>query len=499
MQRFAAIWFRHLLTDWQAIRQPALLNMPFVLAAPERGRVKVTATNYAAEMQGIYIGMPVADARAVLPSLEVIKAIPDQELTLLREIAEWCIRYTPIVAIDAPDGLLLDVSGCTHLWGSEATYLNALSGGIQAAGYEISGAIAGTVRAARALARYNPSSLIIQSGHEAEALFSLPAEALQLDELLVQRLKKLGLDTIGSFMHMPKATLQRRFGTELTQRLAQALGHATEMLQPIQLPPLFEERLPCLEPIRTANGIETALTRLLEGLCQQLQNNGQGLRNATLKCYRVDGAIVQVSIGTNRPSHQVAHLFKLFELKIPEIEPDLGIELFILTAGVTAPLSPAQEALWATNPAVDNQVVSALIDRLEGRLGTGIIQRYLPAAHYWPERSLKPATQLSETPSMPWRTDRPRPTLLLKEPAPVEVTAPIPDYPPMLFRYQGQLHHIKKADGPERIEREWWLDGPGEHRDYYTVEDEAGQRYWLFRSGHYKANTSQWFIHGFFA
>ncbi|MDE3250318.1 MAG: DNA polymerase Y family protein, partial [Bacteroidota bacterium] len=74
-----------------------------------------------------------------------------------------------------------------------------------------------------------------------------------------------------------------------------------------------------------------------------------------------------------------------------------------------------------------------------------------------------------------------------------------PDYPPMLFRHRGKLHSIKKADGPERIEREWWIE-EGVHRDYYSVEDETGQRYWIFRSGHYTAEkNNQWFLHGYFA
>jgi protein ImuB len=88
--------------------------------------------------------------------------------------------------------------------------------------------------------------------------------------------------------------------------------------------------------------------------------------------------------------------------------------------------------------------------------------------------------------------------LLLPRPERIEVTAPVPDYPPMVFIYKNETHHIKKADGPERIEREWWLD-EGPHRDYYQVEDEAGRRYWLFRLGHYLGTASEWYIHGFFA
>jgi protein ImuB len=100
---------------------------------------------------------------------------------------------------------------------------------------------------------------------------------------------------------------------------------------------------------------------------------------------------------------------------------------------------------------------------------------------------------------MGWCSDRPRPICLLSKPESIEVTALIPDSPPMLFIYKGKIHQIKKADGPERIEREWWLE-KGEHRDYYMVEDDEGKRYWLFRLGHYSDNKShQWFIHGFFA
>ena len=106
---------------------------------------------------------------------------------------------------------------------------------------------------------------------------------------------------------------------------------------------------------------------------------------------------------------------------------------------------------------------------------------------------------MEEMPAITWRTDQPRPLLLLREPQRVEVTAPIPDYPPMLFRYKGQLHKIVKAGGPERIEQEWWLQ-QGQHRDYYCVEDEGGRRFWLFRSGHYDAaEKCGWFLHGFFA
>jgi protein ImuB len=187
----------------------------------------------------------------------------------------------------------------------------------------------------------------------------------------------------------------------------------------------------------------------------------------------------------------------LFEIKLPTIEPALGIELFVLEAPKVEDHYPVQEKLWEGSDGLEDVRLSELLDRMASKTGIQPI-RYLPDEHYWPERSLKPASSLHDILTTAWREEKLRPLQLLPVPERIEVTAPIPDYPPMLFRHKGKLHTIIKADGPERIEQEWWLQ-QGQHRDYYRVEDEEGCRYWLFRLGHYDDKRYQWFIHGFFA
>jgi protein ImuB len=498
-QRFVSIWFRHLKTDWFIRRQPPLKDMPFVLAAPDHGRMLITATNTNAENEGVYPGMVVADARAVISSLQVLDDIPGLSTKLLTGIGEWCIRFAPAVSVDEPNGLLLDVTGCAHLWGTEKEYLTDIYKRIRQFGYDISMAIADTIGAAWAMARFGKGSPIVESGQQLTALLGLPAAALRMEPAIAERLEKLGLRQVKDFIHLPRPSLRRRFGEALLQRINQALGHEEEWISPLQPIEPYQERLPCLEPIVTATGIEIAIQRLLDALCKRLQQEGKGLRIATLKGYRVDGKMVSIGIGTNRPSCNSQHLFKLFELKIDSIEPALGIELFTLSAQKVEEVLVTQEKLWAQNGGLDDMELSQLLDRIEGKMGSHCIHRYVPDAHYWPERSFKLALSLNEKPTTPWKLDRPRPLQMLFKPQAIEVTAPIPDYPPMLFRYKGTLHKIIKADGPERIEPEWWLQD-GEHRDYYVVEDEEGKRYWLFRSGHYDAAKSwQWFIHGFFA
>lgn len=495
-RRFVSIWFRYLVTDWFTLRQPQLVGKPFIIRIPSHGRMVVAAANALAEANGIFPGMAVADTKTIIPAIEVLDDKPQLVAGLLKKIADWCIRFTPFAAIDPPNGIILDVTGCTHLWGGDEAFINDITKRLNAKGYTVFVAIADSIGAAWAVARFVKSSFIVEPGQQKNALLSLPPAALRLEAETIDRLHKLGLRQVKDFISMPPSALRRRFGNLIVTRLSQALGFQDEFIEPVQPIKPYQERLPCLEPIVTATGIQIALQRTLDALCGRLQAEQKGLRLATLKCYRVDGKIEQVQIATISPSHHVKHLFKLFETSIETIEPDLGIELFVLDASKVESHTPAQQQLWEAMWGLDNRLLAELVDRLAGKFGTQVVQRFLPAEHYWPERSVKPATSLNEEKTIDWRLDKPRPIQLLATPEKIEVTSPVPDYPPMLFRHKGKLHKIKKADGPERIEQEWWLQ-EGRHRDYYAVEDEEGCRYWLFRLGHYD-EAYQWFLHGIF-
>lgn len=496
LKRYLYIWFRSLATDRLAKIMPELRGKPFLLYAPEHGRMVVRAVSQSLMREGISPGMVVADVRAILPEVEVFPEDATANEKLLRNLAEWCLRYTPVVSVDAPDGLVLDISGCPHLWGGESPYLQNIVTRLLKGGYEVRTAIADTVGAAWAVARYGKNGTIVESGEQADALSTLPPAALRLENSTLQRLEKLGFRQIGQITGIPRLNLRRRFGDALLIRLEQALGTTQEFLQAIQPAPVYEERLPCLEPIRTAPGIEIALKRLLETLCERFSREGKGMRTGTFKGYRLDGETVQISIGTNRASRNAAHLFKLFELKIPELEPALGIELFTLEATLVEDVSETQEALWSTATR-DQTAISELLDNIAGKVGMQAIRRYLPQEHHWPESSVKAVSSLDEQPETEWLTSRPRPIHLLSKPEPIEVMVRLPDYPPVHFRYKGELIRIVRADGPERIEQEWWLR-IGPPRDYYRVEAENGSRYWLFRLGLYENLNPQWFLHGYF-
>lgn len=498
-KRYAVLWFPFLLTDWYAKHHTDLKAIPFVLAMPDRGNMCVSAVNPLASQLGVTPGMVVADARAAIPRLEVIPEKSFLKDKLLKSIGRWCMKYTPMVSIDPAGFLIFDITGCAHLWGGEEAYLQDIGSQIQKKGYTVQIGIASTIGAAWAVSRYYTADTIVPEHAQHHVLATLPVACLRIEPTCLDRLKKMGFRTVESVMHISASVLKRRFGEDLVRRVAQALGEEEEFVVPLKPVVPYTERLPCLEPIRTATGIEIAIEKLLTMLCRRLTDEGKGLRKAKLSYYRVDGKVGSVEIGTNRASVNIQHLLHLFKQRVVNIAPGLGIEVFVLEASQVEEALPMQELLWNGEGNLYGEALAELLDRLKGRDPSCRISRFLPDEHHWPERSIREATSLAEPRAVIWQVHRPRPTRLLNPPHPIEVSAPIPDYPPMLFRYRGEVHLIKKADGPERIEREWWIER-GEHRDYYCVEDDQGRRYWLFRLGHYQGDQSpNWYLHGFFA
>ncbi len=519
---------------------------PLVTAVTIGSRRLVAAANDAALAVGIVPGLPLADAQAFLPGLAVRAADAPGDAAALRRLAEWCGRWSPWTAPDGLDGIVFDITGCAHLRGGESRLAAEILGRIAGEGYAARAAIADTVGAAWALARFGKAGrgpVIVPPGGTRAALEPLPVAALRLPAEMAAGLERLGLKRIADLCAMPRGALAERFGPALAERLDQALGAAGEPVSPLRSVPARRARLAFAEPIATAEDLARACRHLVAELCRGLAAEGTGARRLELACYRVDGAVERAAIGTARASRDARHLTRLLEEKLAAIDPDLGIEAMVLAAPVAEPLRAAQlslsrlreregthakhgegEGMGQLAPgakpsprsspvngrggmvAADDAELAALLDRLGNRLGLANLRRLEPRASHWPERAVAvlPAAEKAPQDAASWPRDRLRPVRLLAPPEPIEATAPVPDDPPILFRWRRRLHRVRRADGPERIAGEWWRRPspatPDDIRDYYRVEDAEGRRFWLYRAGLYRPDRpARWFLHGLFA
>ena len=490
-------------------------------------RAEIAAVNPAARALGLQPGMALTMARAQVPGLEVRAADPEGDAADLRALAELLARrWSPTVAVSDADGLFIDLTGVAHLHGGEARFARRLVRLLARRGFAARVAVADTAGAAWALARAGGGGLedggvvqVVAKGAHAAAIAPLPVAALRLDPAALELLARLGVDSVSQLLAMPRAPLVRRFGRGIADRLDQATGHAPEPLDPVGVAVrvMVEQRF--AEPIATAEAIEHWLRALMPRLARALAQVGQGARDVELVAVRVDGVPQRLRVGFARATRDPAHMLRLVVRRIEEIAPGYGIDALALHVRRADPLG--SESLAPALAGEARPDLGPLVETLANRIGADKLWRVIPVASDVPERSLAQAPPLdppadratalrrddvrrldTRPPDHPWHCRWPRPVRLLRRPEAVDhVLVELPDQPPRRFTWRGMAHRVVRADGPERIAGEWWRrDGERQAvRDYFRVEVESGQRFWLYRRGDGVRSVTgdlRWFLHG---
>ncbi|MCX8999697.1 DNA polymerase Y family protein [Rhizobiaceae bacterium BDR2-2] len=477
-------------------------DKPLVLIGRDGRRRAVTAIDAQAQALGLSVGMALAKAQALVPGLVVMDADKRGDEAALERLALWALRFSPIVMADPPDGLVIDTTGADHLHGGEAVMLTAMVQRFAAAGIEARAAIADTRGAAHAFARFiDKATVVVPSGQTVPLLRRLPLAALRLDARTVAGLRTLGFERIGDLLDQPRAPLTLRFGPDIGRRIDEALGQSAEPIEPVRSPELPQARRVFGEPIGAPETIGRFIGRLVAALCADLETRGLGARRLDLLFTRVDASMQAMRVGLAQPVRDARRLNRLLCDRIEKVDPGFGIETMTLVASATEALEHRQTISSLIEEAEPD--VSDLVDVLANRVGECRIYRYAPVASDVPERSAVRVPALSPQTGSGWSGAWPRPPRLLPRPEPIETMALLPDHPPVFFVWRGVRRRVRHADGPERIFGEWWKrDGERNAvRDYFRVEDETGERYWIFRAGDGEdtaTGSHDWFLHGVF-
>lgn len=442
------------------------------------------------------VGLTLADARARVPALPVVAHDAAADRALLEWLADGCEMFSPTVALDPPDGIIIDITGCHGEFADEAALAAAVAARLQRWGVTPAMAMGPTPDAAVALARFGVT-----------AVADLPLAALRLDDVVRLALGRTGLTTIGALARRPRAPLAARFGAIVPVRLARLLGEEDVRLVPRRAPsPIVAERR-FAEPVAATAVVRTTLDRLMAEAGEQLAARGLGGRRFDAALFRSDGHVARLTIATGAPTRDATVVARLLAERIDALadplDPGFGYDLIRFTVPVTEVLGPAQ--LRLDGDVAPDAAITLLIDRLTTRLGHDRVRRLASGDSHIPERAafdLPAAAAAAAWPTPPPDAAPHRPLQLFTPPQPIEVVAEVPDGPPRGFRWQRLRHEVTRAEGPERIAAEWWQrrDGGGTTRDYYRLEDHDGRRFWVFRHGLYGRETAspRWFLHGIF-
>ncbi len=477
----------------------------------QRGTLRLVECDVQALKLGLSPGLALADARARIPDFAVAEADPEADQRFILQLAAFCDRVTPMVALDPPHGLMLDVTGCAHLFGGEAALHQAVCARMAQRGLNLRASLAGAPGPARALARFGRCG-VCPPGQDEASVVDLPVMALGVDPETTLALSRAGLKNLGDLAARPSMALAARFGEELTTQLARTLGRENPRITPLRAPPRCHADRSFPEPLMDRESLDIVLGRLIADVVGKLEKRGEGGRVLEASFFRADGAVRRITVETGEPSRKTESLLRLFRTRMETIadplDPGFGFDMLRLSVLRSEPLGMAQISLDGRTH--DEDTTADLIDRLVARFGRERVLGCEALDSHHPSRAarLLPMGQASGSSVRPaWPKPEPdepprRPLQIFSPPQPIETLAEVPDGPPLRFRWRRVLHDIARAEGPERIAPEWWRDGPDEPtRDYYRVEDAQGRRFWLFRAGLYERASDQprWYLHGLFA
>ncbi len=537
MRRIISVWFpdfpvERFLRERRKLRAPLPpRGLPFALVEKGQKGLRLYAVNMTARQFGLTGGQRLADARAAVPDLLTEQHATEKDMGSLLGLARWMERYSPWVAPDGKDGLLLDATGIPHLFGGEPAMQGDIARRLTDYGFTTRISFGQTIGAAWALARFGKDNQT--------DLHPLPIEALRIDADATRTLRRLGLKTIGSLLALPRASLARRFRGEsihenVLLRLDELTGHRHEALNAINPPSSFIAHRALMEPVISHEGLDAVLTGLVHALSTDLAAKGQGAIRIILKLFKVDGGRAQIPAGLSIPSHDAKHILRLLRPKLDSLDAGFGIDAMTLEARETASVVMHQHGFMEDDGGTS---LAELNDRVMNREESGLVQLEKVESHV-PER----AERVAKGPHQPFgqllqrrsdvskdhprrsNTERgaatgrfssgeaarradevpfsvpPRPLLIFETPEPATVIASVPDGPPMRLTWRRVTRKIVKSQGPERIAPEWWhLTATERPRDYYHVEDDQGRRYWLYRDGLYGEDDGpppKWFVHG---
>ena len=467
----------------------------------------VSAVDAAGRRAGLFVGQKATDAAALCPGLVTAEAEPEADAAALAELADWCVRFSPAVALDPPDSLFLDVTGVAHLWGGEAGLAKDLRARLAKNGLPVRICVADTPGAAWAVAHQGEAAVsIVPPGEQAQAMARLRPSALRLPPQAAAQIERLGLRTLDQVIALPRAPLARRFGQETLTRIDEALGRTKAALTFRRPANPWFARLAFAEPISALEDLQRVSFDVAARLCERLEREGQGARRFELAFHRLDGKAHALVIGLALAARDPARIAKLFAPKLETVDPGFGIEVVTLAAEAVEPMAGRQVRLDALLDGGLEDGLTPLIDRLANRLGEERVWKTVPVESHIPEQSAAPAGPLAPPPAVAgWPRETPRPLRLFRKPEPLSgVIALTPDDPPRQFEWRRRLRRIRHAEGPERIGDEWWRKDIDQVRidtvrDYYRVEDQEGLRFWVYREGLYApGETARWFLHGLF-
>jgi protein ImuB len=459
---------------------------PSVVVEPSQGRLCVVAADACARSLGIEPGLNLNAAFAFSGSLRVLERSPRAETVHLETLAAACRRLTPVVSLEPPESLLLEVRASLKLFGGLSNIRKVLTQEIEGRGFTFHAAAAPTPLGALWLARHRGGEAL-----STEALLScsgaLPLEVTRWPEPVRAVLKDMGVATIGDCLRLPRGGFARRMGKRYLDDLDKAFGRRPDPRRRFEAPGSLSFEVELLDGSTSLPFFVDAASRMTKQLADELRVRQAQIRKLELVFRHRRQAPTVCRIELLEASCDERRFTELLSDKLERLVlPAPATSLSLRTGPLLPALLRAKSLFKGDSAGREDEAAIRLVERLRGRLGSRAVHGLALAAEHRPEKAWIAAAADSRdagaaAPVSPWAYLRP--LWILRAPQRLSSVDSTP--------YLNGI--LRLQDGPERIESGWW-DGCGVSRDYFAATTERGEKLWVYRD----RVESRWYLHGYF-
>lgn len=430
--------------------------------------------------RGVCPGMTISAASVIYPGLAARRRRPRRERRRLEELGDWMLSYSPVVSVQPPETVLLEVRGSLNLFGGVERLETLITRRLSAAGHIHHIAGAPTPAAAKTLAHWGRDGIVEEKSALRSALGAMPVVLLNIDRKTAKRLQQAGIRVLRDLWRLPADGLARRFGAGLVRELDRLQGRRPDPQPLHESRPRFSASLMLDWATDDLAHINRGVEHLLRQWADYLRRSERGTSGFTIECLpemveNRGSRVTRVDIGLRRVSRDMDHLYKLAVERLdrvrfiaPVAELRLKSDRIHLFPGRSGQLFETGEETavqWQQNE-----------ELLKIHLGGRGLETLHAVAEHRPEYAWHTETTAPPGGDMPGRH---RPLWLLRDPSPLP--------------WVGEASGHEIIMGPERIETGWW-DRRDQRRDYYVAVDSRGRRLWVFQDLRHR----QWYLHGLF-
>ena len=322
----------------ELVRSPELDSTSVALLSPgESTRRTIWQVSERAHEAGVRPGQLVSQAVSLCPSLTLLEPDPAHYDAAVDCMLELLSELTPILEPAGHGRVFLGMDGLGRLFGSPSRQAKrALCSLFRIFPTPLVAATRAGMAPGKfgawvaAAAARSGEPVIVEESELTSFLARCPVSALPVDPLIIQRLERLGIQSLGELRRFPEPSLISQFGEEGRSALAWSTGKRIDPVRPWHRPKPIRVSLDFPNPVGLTETLHGALDRLIERALSRPTRRGRSVTSVRMGARLEGGGSWFVETVLREPTAQRERIASPLRMKMAISPPPKAVETLLV-------------------------------------------------------------------------------------------------------------------------------------------------------------------------